>query len=74
MSILALSAAAATPVLTPRTVNMADMGTFDILGSDPYPIGSGNETTSGVHGEVNLTVFQTDNARPVWEVIQAMNW
>lgn len=53
---------------------MADMGTFDILGSDPYPIGSGNETTSGVHGEVNLTVFQTDNARPVWEVIQAMNW
>ena len=50
------------------------MGTFEILGSDPYPIGSGNKTTSGVHQEVNLTVFQTDDARPVWEVIQAMNW
>ena len=50
------------------------MGTFDILGSDPYPIGSGNKTTSGVHSEVNTTVFQTDNARPIWEVIQAMNW
>lgn len=50
------------------------MGTFDVIGSDPYPIGEGNKTASGVHEEVNTTVFQTDDARPVWEVIQAMNW
>ena len=50
------------------------MGTFDVLGSDPYPIGEGNKTTSGVHQEVNMTVWQTDDKRPVWEVIQAMNW
>jgi hypothetical protein len=50
------------------------MGTFDVIGSDPYPIGEGNKTASGVHEEVNTTVVQTDDARPVWEVVQAMNW
>lgn len=50
------------------------MGTFDVIGSDPYPIGNGNKTAAGVHEEVNSTVVLTDYARPVWEVIQAMNW
>ena len=48
------------------------MGTFDVIGSDPYPIGHTN--ASGVRDEANSTVTLTDHARPVWEVIQAMNW
>jgi hypothetical protein len=41
------------------------VGTFDVIGSDPYPIGEGNATAAGVHEEVNSTVALTDDARLV---------
>lgn len=48
--------------------------TFDVIGSDPYPWDSpGHGSTAGVTSWVNETVQQTDGARPVWEVVQAMN-
>jgi hypothetical protein len=53
------------------------MGTFDVIGTDPYPIGHGSDNHTGapqVGAEANATVLKTDGARPVWEVIQAMNW
>ena len=50
------------------------MGTFDVVGSDPYPIGRPRGGAAGMHEEVNSTVALTDHARPVWEVVQAMNW
>ena len=50
------------------------MGTFDIIGSDPYPIGQPGKTAAGMREEVNSTVVLTDHARPVWEVVQAHNW
>lgn len=50
------------------------LGTFDVIGSDPYPIGKPNRGPWGVRAEINDTVLETDAARPVWEVLQAINW
>jgi hypothetical protein len=50
------------------------LGTFDVLGSDPYPIGRVGRGAWGVEDEMNDTVTETDAARPVWEVLQAINW
>jgi hypothetical protein len=48
--------------------------TFDIIGSDPYPIGRPNQGAWGVHAQMNDTVVETAAARPVWETLQAINW
>lgn len=52
--------------------------TFDIAGTDPYPIGEssarGPAAAAGVHVALNSTRLVTDGARPLWVVVQAMNW
>ncbi len=50
------------------------LGTFDVIGSDPYPIGRPNRGPWGVRQEINDTVVETDAARPVWELLQAIDW
>jgi hypothetical protein len=55
------------------------MKTFDVIGTDPYPINEpyDPETTDGqaahVGVEVDLSLAGIDSARPLWEVIQAHN-
>jgi hypothetical protein len=50
------------------------IGSSDVLGSDPYPIGRPNQGAWGVRAEMNDTVVETAAARPVWETLQAINW
>ena len=50
------------------------LGSFDIIGSDPYPIGRPNQGAWGVREEINDTVVETAAARPVWATLQAINW
>ena len=50
------------------------LGSFDVVGSDPYPIGRPNQGAWGVADEMNDTVVEVDHARPVWELLQAINW
>ena len=47
-------------------------GTFDTIGSDPYPIPF--EPASKAATWTRQTFQQVDGARPVWMVPQAMNW
>lgn len=55
------------------------MGTFDVIGTDPYPINApyNASSTDGqaakVGAEVDLSLAGIDKARPLWEVIQAHN-
>ena len=47
--------------------------TFDVIGSDPYPIGR----QPGVHGggvDQSRPFRQVESARPMWQVPQAHNW
>lgn len=52
--------------------------TCDIAGTDPYPIGesnvAGSAAAAGVHLALNRTIAETDSAKPLWMVVQAMNW
>lgn len=55
------------------------MNTFDVIGTDPYPINSPYNKSStdgqaaGVGREVDVSLAGIDSARPLWEVIQAHN-
>ena len=55
------------------------MGTFDVVGTDPYPINapynvsSTNGQAAKVGQEVDISLAGIDSARPLWEVIQAHN-
>eukprot|EP01043_Picozoa_sp_COSAG02_P036458 COSAG02_NODE_2670_length_8288_cov_6.629792_3_plen_312_part_00 len=55
------------------------MGTFDVVGTDPYPINApyNASSTDGqaakVGQEVDTSQMGIDSARPLWEVIQAHN-
>lgn len=55
------------------------MGTFDVIGTDPYPINAPYNASSTfgqaakVGREVDLSLAGIDKARPLWEVIQAHN-
>ncbi len=55
------------------------MGTFDVIGTDPYPINapynasSTNGQAAKVGQEVDVSLTGIDSARPLWEVIQAHN-
>jgi hypothetical protein len=51
------------------------MATFDVIGTDPYPINAppGSGQPAKVGAEADVTRNQTGGARPMWEVIQAHN-
>ncbi len=46
--------------------------TFDVIGTDPYPIGSKSASEAGVWTEE--VIRQVDNARAIWQVPQVFNW
>lgn len=64
-------------IVLDRPVNVGQyLGCFDVVGSDPYPVGGmGENAHLSLTGEwTELTKAQTLGMKPVWEVPQAMNW
>ena len=53
----------------------AYFGSYDIIGSDPYPIGHGNRTELDMASDwTRLTRAGSYGIRPVWQVPQAFSW
>jgi beta-D-xylosidase 4 len=56
------------------------LDTTDVIGTDKYPIcqaynaSSTNNNVATIGPELALARNQTDSARPLWQVLQAMNW
>lgn len=48
------------------------LNTFDVIGTDPYPIGRGSASLAAKW--TMETLRQVDGARPVWQVPQLHNW
>jgi len=50
----------------------AYLNTFDVIGTDPYPIGRGPASTAAAW--TAETFRQVERARPMWQVPQLHNW
>ena len=50
------------------------MGTFDVIGTDPYPIAEDASDISRAGQWTRITREQVHGARPMWMVPQAHNW